>query len=64
RESYDYNSIQVDYDAMSLMASGDVADEYLSMFKGPNRIDKRLGDSERTTVHITKNNKSSKLQFQ
>ncbi|EPQ7029119.1 VirB8/TrbF family protein, partial [Klebsiella pneumoniae] len=31
RESYDYNSIQVDYDAMSLMASGDVADEYLSM---------------------------------
>ncbi|HCB4700148.1 TPA: type IV secretion system protein, partial [Klebsiella pneumoniae] len=52
RESYDYNSIQVDYDAMSLMASGDVADEYLSMFKGPNRIDKRLGDSERTTVHI------------
>ena len=33
RESYDYNSIQVDYDAMSLMVSGDVADEYLSMFK-------------------------------
>ncbi|HBV4265969.1 TPA: type IV secretion system protein [Klebsiella pneumoniae] len=52
RESYDFNSIQVDYDAMSLMAAGEVADEYLSMFKGPNRIDKRLGDSERTTVHI------------
>jgi type IV secretion system protein VirB8 len=52
RESYDYDSIQVDYDAMSLMAYGDVADDYLSMFKGPNRIDRRLGDSERTTVHI------------
>lgn len=52
RESYDFATLQVDYDAMSLMASGDVADTYLKQFKGQDAIQKRLGDSQYTRVHI------------
>lgn len=51
-ESYDYSTLQVDYDAMSLMAEGDVADEYLKQFKGQDAIQKRLGDSQYTRVKI------------
>ena len=51
-ESYDYATLQVDYDAMSLMAEGDVADSYLKQFKGPDAIQKKLGDSQYTRVKI------------
>ncbi len=52
RESYDYATLQVDYDAMSLMAAGDVADAYLKQFKGQDAIQKKLGDSQYTRVKI------------
>lgn len=52
-EGYDFYTAQVDYDAVGLMAAGDVADEFQQKFKGPEGMDKRLGDSERTTVEVS-----------
>lgn len=52
-EGYDFYTAQADYDAVGLMAAGDVADEYQQKFKGPEGMDKVLGDSERTTVEVS-----------
>ncbi|HDV5007145.1 TPA: type IV secretion system protein, partial [Escherichia coli] len=52
RESYDFYSLQVDYDAVGLMSTSNVAESYLSKFKGKQGIDKVLGDSEITRVTI------------
>ncbi|HAT2688803.1 TPA: type IV secretion system protein, partial [Citrobacter freundii] len=52
RESYDFYSLQVDYDAVGLMSTPNVAEAYLSRFKGKQGIDKVLGDSETTRVSI------------
>lgn len=40
RESYDFYSLQVDYDAVGLMSTSNVAESYLSKFKGKQGIDK------------------------
>jgi type IV secretion system protein VirB8 len=54
-ESYDFYAAQADYDAIGLMSSADVADEYRvsNGFGSSTAIDKRLGDSENTRVHVT-----------
>ncbi|WP_058362020.1 virB8 family protein [Xanthomonas translucens] len=53
-ESYDFNTAQVDYDAVGLMASPEVAEQYVTRYKWgtTDAIDKRIGDSENTRVHI------------
>lgn len=53
RETYDYNSVQADYEAVGLMSTSDAAQSYLSKFSGRNGMDKRLGDSESTKVGIS-----------
>ncbi|ECB6713972.1 type IV secretion system protein [Salmonella enterica] len=52
RETYDFYSGQVDYDAVSLMSTPEAAEDYLKRYRGPNKIDKVLGDSETTRVSI------------
>lgn len=52
RESYDFYSQQVDYDAVGLMSTPEVAESYLSKFRGKNGMSKVLGDSESTRVTI------------
>ncbi|WP_249820155.1 type IV secretion system protein, partial [Escherichia coli] len=52
RESYDFYSVQVDYTAVGLMSTPNVAESYQSKFKGRNGLDKVLGDSETTRVKI------------
>lgn len=52
-ESYDFYSIQADYDAVGLMASADVAEPYQSEFAGSKGKDKKLGDSRATRVRIS-----------
>lgn len=52
RQSYDNNSLQADYDVVSLMSTPNAAEGYLDQFKGRNRIDKVLGDSEFTRTDI------------
>lgn len=52
RESYDFNSVQADYDAVGLMSTPNVADSYLTKFRGRNSIVKQLGDSEVTRTYI------------
>lgn len=39
RESYDYNTIQLDYDTTALMSSADVQQEYYKLFEGANARD-------------------------
>ncbi|WP_045757467.1 type IV secretion system protein (plasmid) [Xanthomonas albilineans] len=53
-ESYDFNIAQLDYDAVGLMASPEVAEQYVARYKWgtTDAIDKRVGDSENTRVHI------------
>ncbi|PPT94003.1 virB8 family protein [Xanthomonas arboricola] len=53
-ESYDFNSAQLDYDAVGLMASPAVAEQYVTKYKWgtSDAVDKRLGDSENVRVHI------------
>lgn len=52
RQSYDNNSLQADYDVVSLMSTANAAEDYLAQFKGRNRIDRVLGDSEFTKTEI------------
>jgi type IV secretion system protein VirB8 len=52
RESYDWNTIQADYDDTGLMSAPDVAAEYQQMFAGPQARDKTLADRARITVHL------------
>jgi type IV secretion system protein VirB8 len=52
-EAYDFYAAQAHYDAVSLMATPQVADPYKAMFAGPKGLDKVLGDSIKTTVKVT-----------
>jgi type IV secretion system protein VirB8 len=53
RESYDFYSVQADYDAVGLMATADVAEEYQKLFSGPKGLDKVLGDTQNTRVKVS-----------
>lgn len=50
-ESYDFNSLQIDYDAVGLMSAPSVADDYRRRYT-QDKLDKKLGDSEDTQVFI------------
>ncbi|MGP4920731.1 MULTISPECIES: type IV secretion system protein [Pseudomonas] len=52
-ESYDFYAQQLHYDAISLMATKAVAEPYQLKFAGKKGLDKVLGDSIKTTVHVT-----------
>jgi len=45
RESYDWNTLQRDYDTVGLLSSQTVGKEYASLFDGDNAIDKKYGAS-------------------
>lgn len=60
RESYDYNTIQMNYDATALLSSPDVQGEFFKTYEGALARDKVLGNGARilTTVKsITPNEK-------
>lgn len=52
RESYDYFSIQADYDAVGLMSDNRVVGDYLKKFSGKQRIDKIYGTKQTISVQI------------
>ena len=52
RESYDYFSIQADYDAVGLMSDNRVVNDYLKKFSGKQRIDKQYGSKQTISVTI------------
>jgi type IV secretion system protein VirB8 len=52
-EGYEFYSAQADYDFISLTATGEVADSYQKLWSGADAPDKKLGDSEMTTVNVS-----------
>lgn len=52
RETYDYNTIQADYDTTLLLSSPDVQREYSALFEGPNARDKALSNRVRILVQV------------
>jgi type IV secretion system protein VirB8 len=52
RESYDYQTIQADYNATGLMSAPNVATEYRHVFEGDNARDKVLTDKARILVDM------------
>jgi type IV secretion system protein VirB8 len=52
RETYDWYTIQKDYDTVGLLSSTEVGAAYAKLFEGDNAIDKRNGSAIRETVKI------------
>lgn len=52
RETYDWYTIQKDYDTVGLLATPDVGAEYAALFEGKDDIQKRYGSQYRVTVDI------------
>jgi type IV secretion system protein VirB8 len=52
RETYDWNTLQVDYDKTRLYSSPLLAKEYGKLFEGDEALDKKYGSKVRATVQI------------
>lgn len=52
RESYDFQTIQTDYEATGLMSTSDVAADYHKVFEGDQARDKVLADKARVLVKM------------
>lgn len=52
RESYDWNIIQKDYDAVGMMSAPAVAQQYQQLFEGDNALDKRYANRIKVVVKI------------
>lgn len=52
RETYDWHTLQSDYDAVGLMSSSSVGADYASLFAGDEALQDRWGRSVRATVKI------------
>ena len=52
RETYDWNTLQVDYDKTRLYSSPLLAKEYAKLFEGEEALDKKYGAKVRATVKI------------
>jgi len=52
RETYDWYTIQKDYDTVGLLSSPEVAAGYGALFEGANALDKRFGSSVKETIRI------------
>jgi type IV secretion system protein VirB8 len=52
RETYDWHTLQADYDETRLFSSAAVGLDYAALFEGENALDKLFGASVRQTVEI------------
>lgn len=52
RESYDWYTLQKDYDTVGLLSSSNVGSQYAHLFEGENALDKQLGKKYAISVHI------------
>lgn len=52
RETYDWYTIQKDYDTVGLLSSPEVGAAYAKLFEGENALDKRNGATIRETIKI------------
>lgn len=52
RESYDYNTIQQNYETTALLSSPTVQQEYYKLYEGPGAIDSVLSNKARIKVSI------------
>lgn len=52
RESYDYNTIQLNYDTTALLSAADVQKDYYKLFDGPNARDRVLANKTRILVTV------------
>ena len=52
RESYDYNTIQADYDATALLSAPDVQRDFFASYEGSESRDKVLKDTARIVVSV------------
>lgn len=52
RETYDWYTLQKDYNTVGLLASPNVGKDYADLFEGPEALDKKFGKSVRATVEI------------
>jgi len=52
RETYDWYTLQRDYDTVGLLSSANVGQGYAQLFEGKDALDKQYGKSVRATVDI------------
>ncbi len=52
RETYDWYTLQKDYDTVGLLSSSNVAKAYGVLFEGDNALDKKFGSQVRVTVKV------------
>lgn len=52
RESYDWYTLQKNYDEVGLLSSNNVGQTYANQFKGDNALDKKYSDRVQANVHI------------
>ncbi len=52
RESYDWYTLQHDYELTRLLSSPDVAQAYDALFEGPEALDQRYGESTQVQVKV------------
>jgi len=52
RETYDWHTLQQDYDKVGLLSSPNVGKEYAELFEGKEALDKRYGEKIRATVKV------------
>jgi type IV secretion system protein VirB8 len=51
-ESYDWHTLQKDYDDVMLMSSPQIGKDYDALFSGEDALDKKYGDKIRITVDV------------
>ena len=52
RETYDWQTLQHDYDRTVLLSCPNVGKEYVAQFEGPDALDRRFGKDVKATVHV------------
>ena len=52
RETYDWHTLQADYDAVGLFSAGTVGGDYAALFSGDEALQDRWGQSVRATIEI------------
>jgi len=52
RETFDWYTVQKDYNTVGLLSSANVGAEYAKLFEGSNALDKKYGNTIRVTVEI------------
>ncbi len=52
RETYDWHTLQQDYDKVGLLSSPNVGKAYAELFDGKDALDKRYGENIRATVKV------------